>query len=91
MGNIVIYRDFRRGGPAECFPGIITHTYKDGDMCDLTIFSTTGVRYVARVKFSSDIEDEHSWHWPKEPEAKPVQLQETVPPIDKDADLGHTP
>lgn len=91
MGNTVIYRDFRRGGQAEEFPGIVLRKYGETDMVDLIVFSTIGTRYINRVKFSSDLEDENTWHWPLEPKAKSVQLpaeKETVPPLDKGPDTA---
>lgn len=62
MGDIVIYRNWLQGKLRESFPAIIVKAHSD-DMCDLTVFSATGVRYVMRVKFSSDDQTEHTWGW----------------------------
>lgn len=76
MGNIVIYRDYRRGGQIEEFPAIVVKTYDGSDRLDLMVFSTYGTRHIMRVLFSTEQTEENSWHWPTEPTAKPMQLSE---------------
>lgn len=72
-------------------PAIVTNKHGESDRVDLVVFSNTGNSHVMRVPFSIDMEEENTWHWPTEPQAKPVQLpaqQETVPPVDKGPDTA---
>ena len=87
MGDIVIYRTFRKGHEmAECFPAIVVRTYKD-DKCDLTVFSATGVRYVMSVRYSGDDNSENTWGWLPEKEARtPI-----AKPIDKSKTQAKVP
>lgn len=63
MGDIVIYRTGRRD---ESFPAIITRTYPN-DTVDLTIFSSTGIRYDMRVPFNAEATvNRASWCWAPE-------------------------
>lgn len=77
MGDIVIYRTFRQGlAAAETFPAIIIRTH-DGDRCDLTVFTTTGVRYVMGVRYSGEDTSENTWCWLPQKEARtPVDKSE---------------
>ena len=92
MGDIVLYRTFKKGAAqAETFPAIIVRTYS-GDKCDLTVFSSTGVRYVLSVRFSSDDQTENTWGWLPEkvvretdPDVKPTTGQK---PVDKKTAAG---
>ena len=63
MTDIVIYRHLKRGHSApEVFPAIVVRAYEN-DVCDLTVFSNTGVRYINNVKYSGDDEKENTWGW----------------------------
>lgn len=77
MGDIVIYRSFKRGlAPAETFPAIVVRK-NENDRCDLTVFSTTGVRYVMDVRYSGNDNTENTWGWLPEKEPRIPQ------PVDK--------
>lgn len=78
MGNIVVYRDLKRGHGdiAESFPAIIVRAHAE-DRCDLTVFTTTGVRHIMRVKFSSIDTDENTWGWLPEKQARPLIADDT--------------
>lgn len=64
MGDIVIYRDRRRGlTAAETFPAIITKAHPN-DRCDLTVFTPFGVRHIMNIGFNSNMDGENCWFWP---------------------------
>lgn len=91
MGDIVIYRTFRKGlAAAETFPAIIVRKHED-DRCDLTVFSTTGVRYVMGVRYSGDDNSDNSWGWLPEKEARqPVSTTKQEKPVDSGKKLVKT-
>lgn len=78
MGDIVLYRAFKVGlAPAETFPAIIVRSYPD-DRCDLTVFSSTGVRYVMNVRYSGDDNSDNTWGWLPQKEARtPTPVEAT--------------
>ena len=76
MGNTVIYRDHRRSGQIEEWPAMVMRTAPDSDRADLVVFSSYGMHFVMNVRFSTDVEEQNTWHWPTEPTAKPMQLSE---------------
>jgi hypothetical protein len=78
MGDIVIYRTFKIGlTTAETFPAIIVRKYEN-DRCDLTVFTTTGVRYVMGVAYSGDDESQNTWGWLPEKEAREPKQEKTL-------------
>lgn len=71
MGAIVVYRQ-AGSRSRESYPAIIVRVYDD-DRADLTVFSTTGVRYLHGVPFHADDSQGHSWGWLPEPVRRPLQ------------------
>lgn len=99
MPDIVIYRTHRQKHfNPEVFPAIVTKTYDDDDYCDLTVFTTTGTRYVNRVRYSGDDESENTWGWNessiedrrREPEKEPAKVEAGITKTDT-KDEGKTP
>lgn len=73
MGDIVLYRVFKTGfQKPESFPAIVVATHPD-DKCDLVVFTTTGIRHVMAVRFSSDDEAGNTWYWMPEKEPREVK------------------
>lgn len=77
MGAIVVYRQSRIGRTQrESFPAIIVRKHDD-DRCDLTVFTTMGVRHIMNVPFSADDNGDNTWGWLPEPVRRQVQVAET--------------
>jgi hypothetical protein len=87
MGDIVIYRDRRRGlAAAETYPAIIVKSYPN-DRCDLTVFTSFGTRHIMNVGFNSSMDGENVWFWPQpKTERKTVE----VAPVTDEADIKST-
>lgn len=73
MGNIVLYRDTRRGlARPESFPAIIVKSYPD-DRCDLVVFTSTGIRHIMRVRYAASDDVDNSYGWLPEQVARPIE------------------
>lgn len=73
MGDIVVYRQTSR----ESFPAIVVRAFEN-DRVDLTVFSTTGVRYVMGVPYSGTDTAAHTWGWLPEKTPRPIQAAEVA-------------
>jgi len=71
MTDIVVYQKSK----GEQYPAIVTKTYK-GDYCDLTVFTSFGLRYATRVRFCSDVTVDNRYHWaPQKKNRKSVEVK----------------
>jgi len=83
MGDIVIYREFRRGHTnPEHYPAIIVRAHKD-DRADLHVFAPFGQHFVTNVRYSSDDTTENTYGWLPEKVKRQVANSTVTAPADE--------